>query len=174
MKTPSRIAAALALSLCAVLVLALSAGPAAAERRAPKACETLSLVPWIPNGKGNGTAGSVYYVIDLTNSGPATCTLKGYPRIFADDLVGDPVGLGARSEGAKPKQVTLAPGAAAKVRLRITEAGNYSPSECHPVNAQGIEIRLPGQKAGKFVPLPFQACSALGESLLGTSAVLKG
>lgn len=173
MKTPSRIALALALSVCALLLVAFPAGPAAAERRAPKNCETLSIVPWIPNGQGNGTAGSVYYVVQLTNSGRATCTLRGYPRIFALSLAGNQLGIAARHEGGKPKLVTLAKGASAKVRLRITEAGNYSPSECHPTNAQGVEVLLPGTKAAKFVPLPFEACMSLGESLLGTSAVLK-
>jgi hypothetical protein len=173
MKTSRRTAAVLALSLCALLVAALAAGPAGAEKRATKACTPTAIVPWIPNGKGSGTAGSVYYSVWLTNSGKASCTLKGYPRIVAVGLGGNPLGLAARHEGAAPKTVTLAPGASARVQLRITEAGNYGASECGPTNAQGVEVRLPGQGSGKFVPLPFAACKSLGESLLGTSAVRK-
>jgi hypothetical protein len=173
MKTPRRTAAALALSLCAVLAVALAAGPAAAEKRAAKACTPSGTVAWIPNGKGNGTAGSVYYSVWLTNSGSAGCTLKGYPRVVAVGLSGNPLGIAARHEGSAPKQVTLQPGASAKIQLRITEAGNYSPSDCRPANAQGVEVRLPGQSAGKFVPLPFEGCRSLGESLLGTSAILR-
>jgi hypothetical protein len=173
MKTPPLRTLALAIVATASLIVALGAGSASAERRA-SACASSNLVIWIPNGKGNGTAGSVYYNLSLTNSGKSTCTLQGYPRITAVTLAGKPLGLAATHESSgAAKAVQLASGAAAKVRVRITEAGNYSPSECHPTVAGGLAVTPPGQSAARIVPLPFEGCAALGQSLLGTSAVLK-
>ena len=174
MKTPSLRTAALLIAASAALVGALGAGSASAERRAP-ACAGSNLVVWIPNGKGNGTAGSVYYNLSLTNSGKSACALQGYPKITAVTLAGKPLGLAATHESSgAAKAIQLAPGAAAKVQVRVTEAGNYSPSECHPTAAGGLAVTPPGQSTARIVPLPFEGCAALGQSLLGTSAVLKG
>jgi hypothetical protein len=158
----------------AALAVALGTGSASAERRAA-ACAGSNLVVWIPNGKGNGTAGSVYYNLSLTNSGRSACTLQGYPKITAITLAGKPLGRAARHESSRgARAIRLAPGASAKVRVRITEAGNYSPSECHPTAAGGLAVTAPGQTSARTVPLPFEGCAALGQSLLGTSAVLEG
>ena len=172
MKTPPLRTLALAILATAALIVALGAGSASAERRAA-ACSSSNLVIWIPNGKGNGTAGSAYYNLSLTNSGKSTCTLQGYPKITAVTLAGKPLGLAAMHESSgATKAVRLAPGAAAKVRVRISEAGNYLPSECHPTAAGGLAVTPPGQSSARIVPLPFETCAA-GGNLLGTSAVLK-
>jgi hypothetical protein len=164
-------AVALAVALCAALVVALG-GSAAAERRATALCTTSNLVIWIPNGKGSGTAGSVYYKVEMTNSGASTCTLKGFPRVSALDLKGRTLGQPAtRESGGGGKTITLAPEASAAFNLRITEAGNYTPSECHPVNASGLSITPPGQSSNRIVPLPFQACAQLGDPTISASAI---
>ncbi|MDX6390804.1 MAG: hypothetical protein QOJ73_1867, partial [Streptosporangiaceae bacterium] len=54
-----------------------AATPAAAA--GPAACPTRSLKAKI--GISQGTAGSVYTVIDFTNIGTVTCTLYGYPGV---------------------------------------------------------------------------------------------
>jgi hypothetical protein len=164
--------AAVAVAICAALVVALSAGSAAAERRVAAPCTTSNLVIWIPNGKGSGAAGSVYYKVEMTNSGSSTCTLKGFPKVTALDLKGRTLGQpAARESGGGGKTITLAPEASTAFNVRITEAGNYTPSECHPVNASGLSITPPGQSSNRIVPLPFKACAQLAAATISITAV---
>ena len=81
-------------------------------------------------GLAQGTAGSVYQVIDFTNISNVSCTLYGYPGISL--AAGTPVtqiGLAATENSTTARQlVTLAPGAVANALLQITDAHNYPAS----------------------------------------------
>jgi hypothetical protein len=167
---------------CAALALAAplasegagapSSGPAAASA-AP--CSSSKLVVWLPNGSGNGAAGSVFYKLRITNLGSAACTLTGFPKVSALNLNGKAVGKPASKEaGSKAKAVKLAPGGSASFQVRVVEAGNFSPSDCHPTQAAGFRVSLPSSAAAKVVPFPFETCAQPIQSVLAVGPIQKG
>jgi Protein of unknown function (DUF4232) len=141
---------------------AASPTPARARPAGIPRCTTSGLVIWL-NNESNGTLGSVYYKLELTNLSGHTCTLSGYPGVSAVNLAGHQVGRSAAREPfRKPRLVTLAGGTLAGgtvaiAMLRIVVAG-LAPG-CHPVIAAGLRVYPPGQSTSKLVPFPFETCS---------------
>src|SRR5690242_16570720 len=137
--TVTCIAAIAALSTIAVEATSTSAA-SDTQASSPPACRTSGLDIWF-DPQGNGAAGSVFYEIQFTNLSGHTCALRGFPRVRAVDLSGSGLGSPARrEETGTPGSVKLAAGATAVATLRITEAGNFSPSDCHPVTAAGMRV----------------------------------
>lgn len=165
----SRVLFAIAALVLVVAASAQAAG-AGASRQAPR-CSTSGLDIWFNNEGGGGTAGSVFYKLEFTNLSGHACTLKGFPVATAVDLKGHRLGSAASHEGSEGPVVKLAVGASAAAVLRIVEAGNFSPSDCHPVTAAGLRVRPPGQTASRLVPFPFEACAKVGHSNLAVRAV---
>jgi hypothetical protein len=162
------------IALVAMLATAalLLASPPVSAGAGPAKCKTSGLVIWSNNGAGGGTAGSVFYKIRFTNLSGHACTLGGFPRVAAVNLAGRRIGAPAGHEaGQKPKTVKLANGATASAQLRIVDAGNFSPSACHPVTAAGLRVTPPGQSSSKLVPLPFATCSSGGQHALSVGVV---
>jgi hypothetical protein len=134
-------------------------------------------VIWLNDEPGGGTAGSVYYKLELTNLSGHACTLRGYPGVSAVNLRGRPLGSGASRETArKPRLVTLAggtptlaSGTTATAVLRVLDAGAIS--GCRPVIAAGLRVYPPGQSTAKVLPFPFEACSRVGQGNLVVGAV---
>jgi hypothetical protein len=176
--TLSALGATRAIALTAAAVLASAATVAAgaslaATGRASAAprCSTSRLVIWLDTA-GNGTAGSIYYKLHLTNLSRHSCTVRGYPGVSAVNLAGRQLGRSAMRETVqKPGVVTLAPGATATAVLRIVDAGNFSAASCHEVTAAGLRVYPPGQTASKLVPFPFKACSRSGVANLSVRAL---
>jgi hypothetical protein len=150
--------AAIAL-LVAAAPLASASPPATSSRAAAPPCKTSQLVIWIFNGQG--AAGSFYYELNFTNLSNATCTLRGYPKAFGVDLGGKRVGPNFAHEPGKQKLVILRGGGSetATATLRVVEAGNFSPAECHPTKIAGVRVVPPGQSASKIVPFPSETCA---------------
>ncbi|HTR75097.1 MAG TPA: DUF4232 domain-containing protein [Solirubrobacterales bacterium] len=160
------IACAAAAIACAVL------GPAAANAGTGSAapCSPATLVAWLPHGLGNGTAGSIYYNLWLTNLSGKSCTLSGFPVVSAVGLEGKKIGATAgRMPEQKSRTFKLAPDASATAQVRIVEAGAFSPSVCGPRQAAGLRVRLSGQSGSRLVALPFEAC-AKGTGVLSVGA----
>jgi hypothetical protein len=170
-------ALACGLALAVGLALSLFPSPAALASAAPP-CTTSGLVIWLNEAPGGGTAGSIYYRLELTNQSGRTCTLRGYPGVSAVDLRGRPLGAGAAREGSggTPRLVTLASGrptlangTTATAVLRILDAGAIS--GCRPAIAAGLRVYPPGQRSSKVVPFPFEACSRAGQGNLAVGAL---
>ena len=89
--TSSRVslAAGALIVLAAGMISALAAGSAGAS--AP-ACTSQATAIWLGDGEGGGTAGHVYYPIELSNTGRTSCTLYGYPGISAWGTGGEQIG----------------------------------------------------------------------------------
>lgn len=157
---------------CASLALAAPlASAGAAASAAP--CATSNLVIWLPNGLGNGAAGSVFYKLRITNGG-AACTLKGFPQVRALNLKNQPIGKPASKEaGQKAGTVKLAAGGSASFQLRVVNPGNFSPADCHPTAAAGLRVSPPGGGGSKAVPLPFETCAKPTQSVLSVGPVKK-
>jgi len=148
-----------------------ASSPAAPAGPAP--CPTRSL--GLKAGLSQGTAGSLYTVIDFTNISEVTCTLYGYPGVA--QAGGHPVtqiGLAAAESHVSARQlVTLAPGAVASALLQIVDAGNFAPSRCGPVKASYLQIYPPNQTTPVYLSYAWQACSKRVR-LLTVSVVVPG
>jgi hypothetical protein len=161
-----------ALASVAALAVTASSAPAGAGAASTPRCATSGLVTWL-NNEENGTAGSFYYTLVLTNLSGHTCTLVGYPGVSAVNLVGHRLGSAALHDASqKPRVVTLASGAGATAVLRIVDVGDFSAAGCRPVTAAGLRVHPPGQTTSKVVPFPFQACSRSGLHSLEVQAVM--
>jgi hypothetical protein len=166
-----------------MLVLAVSiatatgsfaAAPRARTASAP-ACATSGLVVWL-NTNGNGAAGSIYYTLEFTNLSGHSCTLSGYPGVSAVNLSGHQIGAPAsRDTGTTPHTLTLGTGlnGTASSTLRIVESGNFPASSCGPVNAAGLRVYPPNQRASRVIPFPFGACSHTADGVLSVRAVTR-
>lgn len=157
----------------AVLALVLPAASGAAGATASATCASSNLVVWLPNGNGNGAAGSVFYKLRITNLGGGSCTLSGFPKVTAINSKGVAIGKPAANEpGSKAAVVTLEPGGSASFQLRIVEAGNFSPGDCHATKAFGLRVTPPGAGA-KVVPFPFETCAKPTQPVLSVGPVKK-
>jgi hypothetical protein len=175
-----RIIAAIAIGSAAVLLptvaLASSAGSTAATAAATvHRCYASELTVWLGT-PGNGTAGSTYYDLELSNTSKSTCTLYGYPGVSANNG-GKQLGSAARRDHSHPSTlVTLRPGGTSHVLLQITDVGNFTPSVCVPTSAQLLRVYAPGAYSPINMPFQgsFQACSHRGPIYLHVTAVIPG
>jgi hypothetical protein len=140
----------------------------------PTACPTRSLS--VKAGLQQGTAGSIYQVIDFTNISNGPCTLYGYPGVsLADGTPVTQVGAAAsRTTGTAATLVTLSPGQTANALLRIVEAGNYSPSTCSPTATTYIQVYPPNQTTPTYLSYTSTGCASSSVNLLSVSVVTAG
>jgi Protein of unknown function (DUF4232) len=138
------------------------------------ACTTQDLQ--VKVGTGEGAAGSVYQVIDFTNSGSAPCTLYGYPGVSLGS--GSPVtqvgAAATRSNTSAAAVVTLAPGATGNALLRVTQAMNYPSATCSPKATTYLHIFPPNQTAAVDVAYKSTGCGKEAVKLLTIGAVQPG
>jgi hypothetical protein len=146
---------------------------AAPQSAAIGRCLTRQLDDWI-GIPGNGTAGSTYYELEISNISASTCTLDGYPGVSA--LRGNSqLGSAAGRDPSHPDTlVTLAPGATSHVILQITDVGVYPPSACKPELATSLRVYAPGAYASLRIPFEFQACARRGPVYLHVTATITG
>ncbi|HEY2318417.1 MAG TPA: DUF4232 domain-containing protein [Solirubrobacteraceae bacterium] len=157
------------LALCAVTAAAVSALSVAAvpsAGAAPPACRTGGLVIWMDT-QGNGTAGTIFYTLNLTNLSGHTCTLRGFPGVSAVNLRGSRLGrAAARDTGQTVRTITLAAGRTAHATLGIVDIGVLPTSSCPPTTAAGLRVFPPNQTTSKVIPFPFAACARGGATFL--------
>jgi hypothetical protein len=127
-------------------------------------------------GVSQGTAGTIYQVVVLTNTSATTCTLYGYPGVsFVTGVGGSQVGAPATRDPVVPAvHVTLAPGGKADTLLAVVDAGAISPSKCQLTNVHWLRIFPPGDYGAVYVQYNTQACSAKSESIMTVTAVRAG
>lgn len=120
-------------------------------------------------GASQGTAGTSYQAVVLTNTGSAACTLFGHPGVSFVDASGAQIGKPASQDHATKKTITLAPGGQANALLRQPDAGNFAPSACHETTADRLRVYPPGETVPLFVHDAVQVCStAAGRTGIGT------
>jgi hypothetical protein len=142
----------------------------------PGPCATGAL--HLAMGPANGTAGSIYYPLLLTNISAAACTLYGYPGVaFVTAPGGSVIGGPAVRNPTFPRElVTLAPGVTAHASLRVAIAANYPTSVCKPVTAHWLQVFPPGQYSALNVAFTAQTCTGAipSGSTLGIYVVRPG
>jgi hypothetical protein len=119
-------------------------GPPAAAATLP-ACSAAQTYVWAAV-EGGETAGTTYYELEFSNVGSTTCTLHGYPSVWAVSVGGARIGEPATHQGA-PSTVTLAPGATSHAVLGVADTGAVCDSQ--GVKAQGLRVVPPGQTLPK-------------------------
>ena len=116
-------------------------------------------------GTAQGTAGTIYHPIIVTNIGAAACALWGVPGV--QPVVGGAthsrvhVGPPARnlSMGEMPARQTLKPTHSLSDAFGVTESGNYTKSKCLPKNAGAIIVTLGNFVGHAYVPLKISVCT---------------
>lgn len=138
----------------------------------PPGCLASALQPQL--GASQGTAGTIYQVVVLTNTSNAACTLYGYPGVsFVTGVGGSQVGKPATKNPAVPKAVvTLAPGAKADVLLAIHDAGAIP--NCQITTVHWLRIYPPGDYGSVYVQYNTQACATRTHSLMSVTPVRAG
>jgi hypothetical protein len=153
---------------------ASASATAPASPAGPPACPTKYLAA--KAGLSQGTAGSIYQVLDFTNISNAPCTLFGYPGVSLG--AGTPVtqvgAAASRSTATAASLVTLDPGQTANALLRIVEAGNYSPGTCSPTATTYIQIYPPNQTTPIYLSYKSTGCASTSVNLLSVSVVTPG
>jgi hypothetical protein len=155
--------AALAIAAAAIVLapmaLASTSRSAASQHTAVTAPACGNAHPALPGGAfvwaslpGDGFAGGVGYIMEITNRGRRACSLRGVPGAAVQDS-GHLIGSKVPASGKGPL-VTLKPGATAYFSLIIHDAGAVC---AHPVGGQ-VLIYLPGQQQAQDGWLDAQAC----------------
>lgn len=179
--------AAFAITSAAVLVptvaLAAPGGRAAAVRPAADAqpaaaaaprCATGALTVWL-GIPGDGTAGSTYFQLELSNTSGRACTLYGFPGVSAVGSGGGQLGRAAARDHADPvRLVTLRRGATAHVLLRIVDVTNFPAASCDPANAVALRVYPPNDRRPVEVPFSFRACRKSGPVYLDVRTTVGG
>ena len=120
-------------------------------------------------GRGDGAAGTIYYPIVFTNSGPVRCTLTGYPGVSSVDARWHRIGAPAERDGTGPgAPVVLAPGRSASALYSQAEALNYPKATCRPRTALALRIYAPDETRSRILRLRHLACS---RSVAGASGI---
>ena len=119
---------------------------------------------------GDGFAGGVGYVMEITNEGRRDCSLRGVPGAAVLGGNGHPIGSKLPASGRGPL-VTLKPGATAHFLLTIHIAGAVC---AHPVDGQ-VLIYLPGQHQAQNAWQGAPACPGLrGGGVLSPGPIQPG
>ena len=165
-----RVAAIAAFAATAALAVSLTQGgstPAAltsaknvtkqrAAEGAPR-CATPRLR--ISVGTGASAPRVTRYRLEFTNVSGVTCTLSGYPEVAAYRGDGAQIGNEAgRDTSVAARHIVLAPGASAHAAI----TASVSRGPCRPVDAAGLRVVPPGQKAASYIRHTLRACSAAG------------
>ena len=143
--------AATLLAGTATLAVAAAASAAPSSPATPQ-CVSSHMTVW-SGFPGNGTAGSIYYEIEISNIGKHACTLFGYPGVSAVNG-NTQVGLPASHSGSK-SVVTIPAGGTSHFVLRVIDPGAVC---THPVNGNGLKVFAPGQFKAETTPFSVSVC----------------
>jgi len=136
-------------------------------------CTAGDLGVWVAVGRGNGTAGSIYYPLEFTNLSKSTCYLDGYPGVSAINLAGHQLGAAAgRDTAVKPSVVNIAPGATAHSELQYITV-QVSPS-CKPQAAYELKVYPPDQTFATDGAYDFSSCTTATPVYLNVEAIQRG
>lgn len=150
-------------AVCAAGAVLLAAGIAAAAAAPAHAasgiakCTAGDLGVWVAADQSDGTAGSIYYPLEITNLSSSTCYLYGHPGVSAVSGAGHQLGQSARWNPGTARVVNLAPGATAHAMLQYVTV--QVTQGCRPANAAELRVIPPDQtsSASAFWDLP--SCS---------------
>ncbi len=108
---------------------------------APVSCTPQNLS--LAMGSSDGTAGTIYHHVVVTNRALQSCLLTGYPAAFLLDSHSNVLGLGAGSNSLyAPTSVTIASHGSAHAVIGIPNAGNFDTGVCTNVSSR-LRLYIP-------------------------------
>jgi hypothetical protein len=132
---------------------AASAGPAAIGR-----CSYGNLAVWVYADGADTVAGTTFYHLEFSNIGHSTCSLTGFPNVFATTLKRVELGAPAvREYGVPATTIDLAPGGTA--HSLIGYVGGRVDSACKPANAGFLQVSPPSSAGAKRAYFPLPVCT---------------
>ncbi len=124
---------------------------------AARLCATSQLAASL--GSPNGTAGTIFYNLNLHNMSSGTCFVRGYPGVsFVAGTDGHQVGNAAERVVGPTPEVVLAPQRSAVALLAVVDAAHYGTS-CQLTRVLGLRVYPPDQTAALYVASTQQACA---------------
>ncbi|NUT92221.1 MAG: DUF4232 domain-containing protein [Saccharothrix sp.] len=133
----------------------LTAGPAVAHTSTTPTCTSVDLN--IAFGRTEGTAGTTYREVVLTNRGIATCVLRGFPGVSFVDASGNRVGTAAVRRGERGALLTLSHGASATSDVGFVNIANFDPAVCRPTSVWGLKVYPPDETRPLYLPMTDQS-----------------
>jgi hypothetical protein len=124
-------------------------------------------------GQGQGTAGTTFIALIVTNSSAQACTVAGTPTVqpttglsagVAHSLVGPHSRIVPQSGSGRA--IRLAPGARASANLGLVDAGNYTSSTCRPKEATSIAIGFEGAQGWLAFKGSVSVCTKLASTTI--------
>lgn len=164
----------LACGAAAVLVVAGTGNAVAASPHAASGvakCTAAALGVWVAADQSQGTTGSIYYPLEITNLSHGTCYLYGHPGVSAVTGAGRQLGRSARWNPGTAKVVNLAPGATAHAMLQYVTV-QVSPA-CHPANAAALKVYPPDQTGSDRAFWDLASCTT-GPAYLAVGVIQPG
>jgi hypothetical protein len=154
-------AAVLALGIGSATWATTSASAATAKPAAPSSiprCTTGQLAAWVNADSANGAAGTIFYHLDLTNTGRRTCWTFGWPGVSAVNWAGRQLGVPAvRRHDVRPRIVNIPPGGTAHSTLGYVDV-QVTPS-CRPTTATFLKVFPPSNRTARHAFFPLQVCT---------------
>jgi hypothetical protein len=149
-----------------------SAAPTTAAAATASGCLASGLQAQL--GVSQGTAGTIYQVIVLTNTSGSPCTLYGYPGVsFVTAVGGTQVGApAAKNPAVAPAVLTLAPGEKVNTLLALHDAGAFG--NCKLTNVDWLKIYPPGDYGSLYVQYRAQTCANPAKAIMTVTAVSAG
>jgi Protein of unknown function (DUF4232) len=157
-RTVATATAVLALGAGSVTWVATSASAATARPGFVPRCTSGQLAVWVNADSADGTAGTTYYNLDLTNTGGKTCYLYGWPGVSATNSAGRQLGVPAvRNPNVPARIVNVAPGGTAHALLGYVDV-QLSPA-CRPTTATFLKVIPPNTTAARHAYFPLTVCT---------------
>lgn len=126
-------------------------------------------------GRSEGAAGTTFTTIVFTNSGPRSCTLRGYPGVSSVDVRGRQIGAPARRVAdATVRTVVLATHGSASSVYGQAQALNYPKATCRPVTARALRVYAPNETRSRILSNRHLACSRTVSSASQIRPVVAG
>lgn len=148
--------------VCLVVILGLSAYWWHIARLSTCSAAHLS----VSLGQPQGTAGTSYTDVILTNTGSGSCTLAGYPAVFLTDSGGATIGLGAAANPLNvPVKLTIAHNASVHATVGFPNVANFQSGVCSNASNE-LKIYPPGLTASLHIPFTQYGCPGFSVTAL--------
>ena len=113
-----------------------------------------------------GAAGSVYYLLTVTNIGTGPCQLVGYPDITALGSSGEQIGMPAQGDGSL-EPITLTPGQVATATVQVTNPDIVCAHE--QAKSSQVRVTLPEARDSVVVDANLRVCTDKSSNVLVSS-----
>lgn len=145
------------------------------QERTPE-CKAANLKLGLSNLVG-GALGHITQVLRFTNVSRTTCVMVGFPGVsYVTGPNGRQIGDPAVREGARGRQVTLAPGQLASALITIANPDHFDANTCKPTQIRGFRVYAPDDTTAMYVARPNTTVCASnpGEPTLEVQSVNAG